>query len=391
MDKYIISGIGPSDHGAGRLVKELIKFANQSNPDIKVIAFYSKKNKLFKFLKNSFFGHYLKLIYYKLIQKSNSARQIQNIKHSTVLLLHPQTLGFDNFKILIENKNKIFLYVLDNSFFCMKSLNYANGHKACFDCLGNINTSSIQKNGCKPSPVMYSLQDNTEFLKYLNGIKMEVNFLAQNYLQQNLLFKHFGDQINSDVVGMYTSEFSENKIYNAHDNFKFDFVYHGSLELAKGVLYFIELAKAMPDNSFFIPYDSNLVKNKLNLKTLPTNINFENQTWESGLEDTIKHSKIVVCPSLWSAPIEGAFLKSIMVNGCVAVVNTEFAYSNEFTSDQIIKLNSELVLSLSLLNEVLQNKVKRNKIVFESQAWFLNYVNQKEMSQAKLFERAFCN
>ena len=123
MDKYLISGIGPSDHGAGRLVKELIKFANQSNPDIKVIAFYSKKNKLFKFLKNSFFGHYLKLIYYKLIQKSNSGRQIQNIKDSTILVLHPQTLGFDNFKMLIENKNKIFMYVLDNSFFCMKSLN----------------------------------------------------------------------------------------------------------------------------------------------------------------------------------------------------------------------------------------------------------------------------
>ena len=145
----------------------------------------------------------------------------------------------------------------------------------------------------------------------------------------------------------------------------------------------------MPDNSFFIPYDSNLVKNKLTLKILPTNINFENQTWENGLEETIKHSKIVVCPSLWSAPIEGAFLKSIMVNGCVAVVDTEFAYSNEFTSDQIIKLNSDLVLSLSMLNEVLQNKEKRNKIVFESQAWFLNYVNQKKMSQAKLFETIF--
>jgi hypothetical protein len=389
MNKYIISGIGPSELGAGRLVKELINYARTNSPNIKVLTFYSKKNILFKYLKKTIFGNYLKLIYYKILQKSNSSREFNNIFNSKILLLHPQTLGFENFKTLHKNNNKIFMYVLDNSYFCIKSFNYIGEFNPCFNCLGKIDYTAIKKSNCEPSPVLYSLKDNYDFLNYIQQFKNDIHFLTQNNSQQDLLIKHFGSQIKTDVVGMYTNEFELDKILSRNSEFMYDFVYHGSLEVAKGILYFITMAEKLINNSFFMPYDENLIKDKFRMKVLPNNIYFKNQSWESGLEETIKYSKIVICPSLWSAPIEGALLKSIMVNGCVAVVETEFAFSQELNQDQIIKLNKDLNLSLSILNNVLNDSEKRTNYVSASQKWLKEYINNKKAKQTKLFDIVF--
>ena len=53
MDRYIISGLGPSQGGVGRLVSEILDYARARHPEIKIVYIYAKKNPLFKFLKES--------------------------------------------------------------------------------------------------------------------------------------------------------------------------------------------------------------------------------------------------------------------------------------------------------------------------------------------------
>ena len=52
-------------------------------------------------------------------------------------------------------------------------------------------------------------------------------------------------------------------------------------------------------------------------------------TWESGLQDYVVNAKVVIHPSQWSAPIEGALIKSAKLNSNVATVSTLFGYEAE--------------------------------------------------------------
>jgi hypothetical protein len=63
------------------------------------------------------------------------------------------------------------------------------------------------------------------------------------------------------------------------------------------------------------------------------------ETWETGLKEKIINSKIVLNPSLWSSPVEGALLKSIKYNGCVSVANILSSFINEIPDDICLKLN----------------------------------------------------
>ena len=61
------------------------------------------------------------------------------------------------------------------------------------------------------------------------------------------------------------------------------------------------------------------------------------------------NAKIVINPSLWSAPVEGALLKSIKYNGCIAIVPIDFSFKKEIPSDTVIHLHSSSALSFLLL------------------------------------------
>ena len=58
------------------------------------------------------------------------------IKDSKILLLHPQTIGFKLF-FKINKRNKIYYYIMDNSFFCVRSYNVhpVLGNE-CLQCFG---------------------------------------------------------------------------------------------------------------------------------------------------------------------------------------------------------------------------------------------------------------
>ena len=135
---------------------------------------------------------------------------------------------------------------------------------------------------------------------------------------------------------------SENEGHLYHIT-KYDIVFHGKPLIAKGILYFIKLAIILPELTFFVPDTKENIKLVFN-GDIPSNIFFKNITWETGLLEVVEDAKLVINPSLWSAPIEGALVKSAVHNSNVATVVSKYGYENEST---IIRNHLRLSINLN--------------------------------------------
>jgi len=277
------------------------------------------------------------------------------IKDSKILLLHPQTIGFKLF-FKINKRNKIYYYVMDNSFFCVRSYNvHPVLNNECLQCLDVLKPHPE----CQPSPVPMSQLENVEFLRNLKNSFSDIIFLSQNKNQLKLIKHHFGVSVKVRVIGMDTNEVSKES-YSHVDNFaKYDVVFHGKSLIAKGVVYFIKLASHLPNYTFFVPDSVENIK-KIFSSDLPCNIVCENITWESGLLEIVKNAKLVINPSLWSAPIEGALVKSAAFNDNVATVKTRFGYENEvsFVKNHI-RLSPNINVASDQILDFLKSRISR--------------------------------
>lgn len=323
---YLISGIGPGSSGVGRLMKALIPEYTKRGyqvifkRDEKSVREFLKEKKYFFALMEPISRLYAKFHYYL---------KMKVITHSNIILLHPQTVGFDVLINLVY-KNNVSLYLMDNSFFCIRSYNMnPESHLECFHCVNNIDPLET----CNPFPVRISKNKNIFFLQEIKKISKRITFLAQNRLQAELVKRHFGEDVALKIIGMDTKEFSF--VSHLEKNYKsdigYDVVYHGAPILEKGISYVIDLAKQLPTYTFLIPSSEVSVKSIIN-QDLPDNISCKDITWEQGLKEIIISAKLVINPSLWSACIEGALLKSAYFNDNVATVKTEYGYENEITT-----------------------------------------------------------
>ena len=284
--------------------------------------------------------------------------KVLSIKNSRILLLHPQTIGFELF-FKINKRNKIYYYVMDNSFFCVRSYNvHPLQDKECLQCLDVLKPLAE----CKPSPVSMSLNQNLKNLKRLKNESMSILFLSQNKNQKSLLKLHFGDSVKVRIIGMDTNEVHKKTTLNIKEFPSYDIVFHGSSLIAKGILYFIELAINLPNYTFFIP-DSKENLAKIFNSFLPNNVTCECVTWESGLLEIVQQAKLVVNPSLWSAPIEGALIKSSFFNDNVATVETKYGFENEVTFiKNHIRLSEDINESKNQIESFLVNHWKDKEV-----------------------------
>lgn len=251
------------------------------------------------------------------------------IKNAQIIFIHPQTAGFSTCQNLCK-KNNVSYYVVDNSFFCIRSYNVKpDSFDECTQCLGKPGAQHIK---CRPAPNRkLSSQRNVYYLLKLKELSSRITFLAQNELQKKLIKEHFGEETSCLVVGMDTGEldyFSERDRSIINDN-KYDLVYHGANSLAKGILYFIELSSYLPDFSCVLPASKQKVEDVVGRKIYLENLYFVECIWETGLKEMVSRARIVINPSLWSAPIEGALLKSFAFNAHVATVKSDYGYEKE--------------------------------------------------------------
>ena len=250
----------------------------------------------------------------------------------------------------------VYLYLMDNSFFCICSYNtHPLTHDECLQCVAQLRPHRL----CSPLPVKIPKILNVFYLKYFQIISTRLKFLAQNTLQKKLLLLHFGSHIDVSVIGMNAESISspnevlESAVDHSSNSIRFDVVFHGASSAPKGLIYVLELAKYSPELTFLVPDSKHNIIRNTSLSP-PNNISCIPMSWESGLRDAVSSARLVINPSMWSAPIEGALIKSAKYNNNVATVTSKYAYEAEVSFIvNHLRLPRDPLLASNMLREFL--------------------------------------
>lgn len=330
----LISGLPPSSGGVGRLMKNLMPLASNNGFSVVTrreplsLRVLLNKNRLAAFVRELVLRTYDSLAFFL---------KIYFLKNKTVLFIHPQTVGINLLNRLIP-RNKVYLYIMDNSFFCIRSYNiHPVLRNECTNCVGDPSKFHQQ---CSPFPVEGNQKKMVDSLRLLQKRAKSITFLAQNNNQVKLLSKHFGQECRFIVVGMDANELGERSEVNTHP-VNYDIVFHGNVNIAKGSIWFVEVAERLPQIKFFMPCAKFDMERVLGRSIEGQNIIFSPCSWENGLRGAVENAKLVCVPSLWSAPIEGALLKSIFYNGEVAVIKTQYGFSQEIPENALLHLSPD--------------------------------------------------
>lgn len=389
---YILSGVSIGDSGIGRMLSVLGFDANGSDFIFVQVQCghglrdaFSSLN-IYKILKSTFKFLSQKLVFYI---------KIFFISRSNVVYIFPQGGGHWIFNWLLLKKNRVFFYVMDNSFFCIKSYNYHEADKGeCFKCIDN----NVNPDGCcSPFPFSKSRKKSISEIKKLKKLSGKIIFLAQNQRQRDLLVRFYGE-IRCEIVGLCVglapskSLPTQPMVFDESKRHLKSFIYHGSANLAKGVGFFVELSHYMPDFLFVIPDDEIVVKSVLGLTKVPSNVCFYPCRWETGLENLVRNGDIVFVPSIWSSPIEGALIKSLKYAKCVVSIRTEMGYAEEISElNHHFRVSPNPSVAASNILGILNNHYKtesapevyfdfndfsREKVLFRLQSAISKYQNK---------------
>jgi hypothetical protein len=119
MNKFLISGVGPGPTGVGRLMKAAVPAYKSEGYCIITRRFPESVS---PYLKNRQYFKLLTEISVRLIDEFFFRIRPLFIFSSEVVFLHPQSSGF-LLLIYLSLFNRVYLYVMDNSFFCIRSYN----------------------------------------------------------------------------------------------------------------------------------------------------------------------------------------------------------------------------------------------------------------------------
>jgi hypothetical protein len=266
-----------------------------------------------------------------------------------LVLFHPQMLGAADTLALMQRRAATglptHLYLLDNFFFCLRSYNHLD-HEAgpCFRCLGPKQGGNAAATGCRPWPAA-----DPAAARFISGLESlvrrgTVRLYAQNRGQVELARRHFGSAAVISHVGLwcadwtaYVDAFMEAGTAEGDAatlaSPAYDVVYHGSRDLAKGIGWVLAVAARTPDLSYLVPIDRSGGS-----VAAPPNVTVTAMRWESGLHDAVRTSRLVLAPSLWSSPCEGALIKNIVIARAPGVVDVPSAFSAEIPDDVVLRL-----------------------------------------------------
>ncbi len=372
MNKYVVNGMGRL--AGAVMVEYLVPLAGQNG--YKVITKPDRTAPARALFKQRKYAALAKELFSRQYREWMFRKKINAIRNTDVIVLHPQKVGYKRFFRLIENNAPVKLYVLDCGFFCIRSYNTDPvNNRECLKCLGNPDNSFA---ACRSSHG-YGKQENIRYIKRLADYRHKIRFFAQTRRQVELLKKHFGQDIDVTVIGLNTGEISPDSRPQTKKS-KRHIVYHGSLAEAKGFKYVLALSKYLKDYSILIPSSKEQAKQQhrsLDFDEFP-NVQFREMRWNSGLKEQVKNASIVLCPSLWSAPVEGALLKSLAFNGNVAVYDTTFGFQKEIPQDILIRLDDDLVHSAKKIHTFIKNKGDHGE---KARTWVQTWLENTRVAQ----------
>jgi len=342
----VVSGIPPDDSGTGRMMRQLIARGPALSRNMRFIHKARPKKPVRALVKARDWASLRQIVPPYLLGQAKFYLQFLALMLSgsgKILIMHPQTLGFGATSLLMRRwpSGKAFLYVLDSSYFCVRSYNHIEGERdGCLRCLGGDSTPS-HENGCKPWPVANPRGFHYVETLHALGRVGKVKFLSQNETQAKLLRRHFGADASIEVVGLWgedwTSTFDKrDELVSRSEEPNRRIVIHSFYVEAKGAKWFLDLASRCPDIEFFCPFPK-----AASIKSAPPNVIFKRMTWESGLQEIVCSAYMVVVPSLWSAPIEGALVKTLAVARRVATIDNPSAFQSELPERLVLRLSSD--------------------------------------------------
>jgi len=361
--KYIISGLSPGKGGVPKLLEYL---QVNSSENFKLITPLNLR------IDNRYLNHIIQWVILKVFRL-----RVLFIYNKTVVLIHFQSIGLKTSMYLIRN-NKPYLYLIDNTFFCLKSYNHRDDNE-CLDCVKDY--SSAVKYNCSSFHFKHSRRAYVDFYEFLKNFTHKINFLTLSDTQTKLLKQNLSENISVESLYFLTED-----LVNRHSNkFKavyrnYDIVFHGSSHPSKGSKYILKLANSLSELTFLFPFDSNELKFQFR-KT--KNIFFETLSWETGLNKSVINAKLVVTPSTWSNTPEAATLKSIMDNGSVAMLKTKYGYVNEL-EEFVLCLTGNIEFDKVLIMDHIKNSTEAKSEL--KSTLFLNEYNSKAINFINFFE-----
>lgn len=325
----VICGVPPvRSIGAGRLAIELARQA-ATRPDVRLLFAGNRsavadavRRRRWPAAASATLLHVARRIRQRVLAAGRSL-----VDAESLILLHPQSVGGGWCLDLIRRRrHPTWIYLLDSSFFCVRSYNHLRDeHDACTRCLAGRWTEA-GAHGCKPYPAGHDC--GLGFLDDLRRLAAEgrVRFMAQNPGQAALARQHFGEPWDVPVAGMWTIDLAE--VFDTESEPPLagrgpDVVFHGGDHPAKGLLWALDVARRLAAVRFLFPM---AWRGHPAWGERPANCEFTPMTWESGLEQAVASAPVTLVPSLWSAPVEGALVKSIVVGRAVVAPRIETGF-----------------------------------------------------------------
>jgi len=280
----------------------------------------------------------------------------------SVVIFHPQSLGYALTASVIRSANKTKYWVLDTSLFCKKSYNHYNG-KACLKCLYSFEPHS----DCSHFP---NYSSDEVYIKFQNVISNNLNkivFHIQTKGHGELLKLRYGQATKMTGVKMLVPEFYKMKDYSV-GNYEYDIGFHGNLVEGKGFMYTLDLSSNIKDSSFLMPGKKPKdIMGMTNVKYLPC-------TWDTGLDEALTKCKIILCPSIWTQPVEAAVIKSMLIGRPVGLIVSEYNFTCEIPDECYVALSGDAVDDAEILKSLLTNTQKMNAVGEKGKQWASKYI-----------------
>lgn len=330
-----VSGIGPGSTGTGALMIGLMAEAAAGSPAEFIVKEKTPRRRGWARLQkiNPF-----RIAHYFFSRVSFPWRVLRAARSDKdVVMLHPQTIGFPLFSQVMDARPHVWMYVLDAFVFCRRSYNCLPGETGpCLRCLGN-DGAAAEQHGCQDWFGAGPFQEH--FPAWVHSGRLRL--MAQCESHARLLRAHFGPGAVIKVVPLSVPDITAPASAPTRPVRSRPLaVFHGSCQPAKGIVHVIALAKEMSDWDFLVPSDPKEYRQHFgDLEGLPANLQFQRLSWVEGLADAVGSADVVLCPSIWSATVEGAVLKSLAHNGLVMLLPHESAFASELPVEARLALN----------------------------------------------------
>ncbi|MFZ9747064.1 MAG: hypothetical protein ACO3G4_10580 [Opitutaceae bacterium] len=330
-----VSGIGPGSTGTGALMLGLMAEAAAGPPAEFIVKEKTPRKRgwarLQKFnpFRVAYYALSRVLFPWRVVRAARSGKEL--------VMLHPQTIGFPLFRQVMDARPHVWMYVLDAFVFCRRSYNCLPGENApCLRCVGN-DGAAADRHGCADWFNSGPFQEH--FPTWVRSGRLRL--MAQCESHARLLRAHFGEGAIVRVVPLSVPDIAAPATPVLRPSRPRPLaVFHGSCQPAKGVAHVIALAREMPDWDFLVPSDPKEYRQHFGtMEGLPGNLQFRRLSWSEDLADAVATADLVLCPSIWSATVEGAVLKSLAHNGLVMLLPHESSFASELPADARLSLD----------------------------------------------------